>query len=70
MKNRNDAPIDATQTSESHNFLFDRWMFEFHTFLETEKQDLSKGFKINLIRGWLRPAAIERSPTALQWPLP
>ena len=34
-KNRNDALIDAPQTSESHNFWFDHCIFEFHTFLET-----------------------------------
>ena len=28
--------IDAPLTSRSHNFWFDRWIFEFHTFLETK----------------------------------
>ena len=54
-ENRNDAPIVAPQTFESHNFWSDHWIFEFHTFLETENQDLSKGVKISLIRWLLRP---------------
>ena len=54
-ENRNDAPIVAPQTFESHNFWSDHWIFEFHTFIETENQDLSKGVKISLIRWLLRP---------------
>ena len=50
-KNRNDALIDALQTSEGHNFLSDHLIFEFHTILETENQDLSKRVKISLIKG-------------------
>ena len=49
--------IDAPQTSKSHNFWFDHWIFEFHTFLETKNQDISKGVKISLIRGGLTMAA-------------
>ena len=64
-ENRNDALIDALQTFESHNFWCDCWIFEFHTFLEIENQDLSKGVKIIPIRGGLRPVAIERPPAAL-----
>ena len=69
-ENRNDTLIDALQTFESHNFWCDCWIFEFHTFLETENQDLSKGVKIIPIREGLRPVAIERPPAALQWLLP
>ena len=57
-KTRDDVPIAAPLTSESHNFWSDRWIFEFYTFLETENEDLSKGVKINPIRGGLRPAAL------------
>ena len=56
-ENWNDALIDALQTSESHNFWSDRWIFELHNFLEIENQDISKGVKIGPIRGGLRPAA-------------
>ena len=62
-KNGDDVLIVASQTSESHNFWSDCWIFEFHTFLEAENEDLSKGVKISLIRGSLRPATLE-------WPLP
>ena len=34
-ENRDDVPIDASLTSESHNFWFDCWIFKIHTFLET-----------------------------------
>ena len=52
-ENQDGALIAALQTSGSHNFWFDRWIFEFHTFLETENQYLSKGVKISPIRGGL-----------------
>ena len=67
-ENRDDVSIAAQQTSESHNFWSDCWIFEFHTFLETETEYLSKGVNISPISGWLRPAAIERLLAALQWP--
>ena len=54
-KNRDDVPIVAPETSESHNFWSDCWIFEFHTFLEIENQDLSKGFNISQIKNYLRP---------------
>ena len=34
-----------------HNFWSDRWIFKFHTFLELGSQDISKGVKIDPIRG-------------------
>ena len=61
-ENRDDALIDAPQTSESHNFWFDRWIFEFHTFSDIGSQDLSKSVKINPIRGTLRLATLEGPP--------
>ena len=61
-ENWDDTPIDAPLISESHNFRFDRWIFKVHTFLETGSQDLSKGVKINLMKGGLRLAALEESP--------
>ena len=62
-------------TSCSHNFWSDRWSFEFHTFLETKNEYLSKGVKISPIRWLLRPGALEEPLTALQghtffWNLP
>ena len=54
------APIDAPLTSRSHNFWFDCWIFEFHTFLETRSQDISRGVKINLIRDHLKMVAKAR----------
>ena len=69
-ENWHDALIDAPQTSESYNFWFDSWIFKFHTFLETKNHDLSKRVKISPTRGGLRPTAIERPPSALQWLLP
>ena len=54
------APIDAPLTSWSHNFWFDCWIFEFHTFLETRSQDISRGVKINLIRDHLKMATKAR----------
>ena len=48
-ENRVNAPIDAPLTSQSHNFWSDRWIFEFHTFIEIESQDLFRGVKINPI---------------------
>ena len=56
-ENQDDIPIAAPQTSESHNFWSDRWIFEFHTFLEIENEDLSKSVTISLIRGGLRSRA-------------
>ena len=58
-KNRDNAPIDAPLTSESHNFWSDRWIFKIHTFSKTGSQDPSKHVKINPIRGVLRLAALE-----------
>ena len=46
-ENQDDVPIDAPQTSESHNFWSDRWIFKIHTFLETGSQDISKGVRIH-----------------------
>ena len=43
--------INAPLTSWSHNFWSYCWIFKFHTFLETKNPDISKGVKINLIRG-------------------
>ena len=61
-KNRDDAPIDAPLTSESHNFWTDYWIFKFHTFSETESQKLAKGVKINLIKGGWRPLKGRQPP--------
>ena len=41
-ENRVNAPINAPLTSRSHNFWSDYWIFEFHTILEIENEDLSK----------------------------
>ena len=35
-ENRDNTPFDAPLTSRSHNFWLHRWIFEFHTFLETK----------------------------------
>ena len=43
-KNRGDAPIDAPQTSESHNLLSDSWIFKIHTFSETKKSTYFQGW--------------------------
>ena len=58
-ENQDDIPIAAPQTSESHNFWSDRWIFEFHTFLEIENQYLSKGVKKNQIMDLLRPENLQ-----------
>ena len=57
-ENRDNTLIDAPLTSESHNFLSDRWISKFHTFLEIGSQDLSRGFKINLTRGHLKMVSL------------
>ena len=41
-ENRVNTPINAPLTSRSHNFWSDYWIFEFHTILEIENEDLSK----------------------------
>ena len=69
-ENRDYAPIDAPQTSESHNFWSDRWIFKIHTFSKIGSQNLSKGIKINPIHGLLKVAALEGLPVALQGRLP
>ena len=51
--------IDAALTSESYNFLSDRWISKFHTFLEIGSQDLSKSVKINLTRGHLKMVSLQ-----------
>ena len=61
-ENWDEAPINAPLTSKSHNFWSDCWIFKFHTFFETWSQDLSKGVKINLIRGGLRLVALQGPP--------
>ena len=67
-ENRVNAPIDALLTSRSHNFLSDRFIFEFYPFLETGNQDLSKVVKINPIKGLLRLAVLEEpSPRKVRW---
>ena len=48
-ESRVNASIDAPLIFGSHNFWFDRWIFEIHTFLEIGGQDLSRGVKINPI---------------------
>ena len=58
-ENRDNALIDAPLTSESHNFLSDRWIFKIDTFSKTESQDISKGSKIKPIRGGLKVMALE-----------
>ena len=52
-ENRDDAPIDALQTSKSHNFWSNRWIFRFHTFLESGSQYLFR------IRKPLRPRTLK-----------
>ena len=69
-ENRDNAPIDAPQTCESHNFWSDRWIFKIHTFSKTGSQNLSKGIKINPIHGLLKVAALEGLSVALQGRLP
>ena len=56
-ENWKDALIDAPQNSKSHNFWSDCWIFEFHTFLENENQDISNKVKISPISGGLRTKA-------------
>ena len=58
-KNWDNAPIDAPLTFGSHNFWSNRWIFKFHTFLETGSQDLFRGVKINPIKDRLKVAALE-----------
>ena len=50
-ENRDDAPIDTSQTSKSHNFWFDCWIFRFHTFSELVIQDLARGIHIHTFWG-------------------
>ena len=69
-ENRDNAPIDAPQTSEIHNFWSDRWIFKIHTFSKTGIQNISKGIKINPIHGLLKVAALEGLSVALQGRLP
>ena len=59
--NWDNALIDALLTSENHNFWFDCWIFRIHAFLDTGRQDLSKGVKINPIGFLLRLVALEGS---------
>ena len=61
-ENRDNSPIDAPLTSRSHNFWSDRWISKFHNFSKTGSQDLSKGFKINLIHGLLKVVALKGPP--------
>ena len=56
------ALIDAPLTSQSHNFCSDLWIFEFHTFLETGSQDLSRGVKIKHFWGASQVAALQGVP--------
>ena len=58
-KNRDNTTIDAPLNSGSHNFWSDRWIFQFHTFLETWSEDLFKSIKINPIRDHLKVAAFQ-----------
>ena len=58
-ENWDDTLINALQTFESHNFWYDRWIFKIHTFSETGSQNISKGVKINPIKGLLGPAILE-----------
>ena len=72
-KNRVNAPIDAPLTSRSHNFWSNRWIFEFHTFLETENQDLSRGTQIHTFLrleadGPWRVATLKNAPRAINSP--
>ena len=46
-ENRDDAPIDTPQTSESHNFWSNRWIFKIHTFSNTRSQELFRGVRIH-----------------------
>ena len=62
-ENWDDALIDALQTSESHNFWSDRWIFKFHTFSELGSQDLSRGTHIHTF--WGRAAASKFAPKAI-----
>ena len=41
-ENWDDALINAPQTSESHNFRSNHWIFKIHTFSETRSQNLSR----------------------------
>ena len=61
-KNWGDASIDAPLTSKSHNFWFNHCIFKFYTFLEIEIQDISKGVKINSIKGGWRLVALQGPP--------
>ena len=61
-ENQDNAPFNALLTSESHNFWFDHWIFKIHVFSKRWSQDLSKGVKINLIKGSLKLAALEGLP--------
>ena len=61
-ENQVNTPIDAPLTSESHNFWLDRWIFKFHTFLETRSQDISRGFKIKPIQRALQVATLQGAP--------
>ena len=61
-ENRDDAPINAPQTSESHNFWSNCWIFKIHTFLEIRSQNIFRGVKINPIRALLRLTALEGPP--------
>ena len=58
-ENGDNTPIDAPLSSKSHNFWFDRLIFKIHTFSEIGSQYLSKGVKINPIRGSLKLVALE-----------
>ena len=62
-ENRVNALIDALLASRSHNFWSDHWIFQFHTFLETESQELPRGFKINPIQDHLKVAALQGLPS-------
>ena len=61
-ENWDDTPIDAPQTSESHNFWFDRWIFRFHTFSELGSQDISRGTQIHTFWGPLKGCLLEILP--------
>ena len=66
-ENQDNALIDASLTSKSHNFWSDRWIFKFHTFSETRSQDFSRGSKINSIRDLLKVAALEEPSPRKAW---
>ena len=59
LENWDDAPIDAPQTLESHNFWSDRWIFRFHAFSELGSQYISRGTHIHTFWGLLKGCRLE-----------